>query len=81
MLMREEERKIDINKDMEINPGYNVTLTPSPGRDPRLGSYFVSRSPDTYGISEIKFKDLLLDQKKIQQILFYYFILKFNMIF
>jgi len=78
MLMREEERKIDINKDMEINPGYNVTLTPSPGRDPRLGSYFVSRSPDTYGISEIKFKDLLLDQKKIQQILFYYFILKFN---
>ena len=55
-------RRIDINKDMEINPGYNVTLTPSPGRDPRLGSYFVSRSPDTYGISEIKFKDLLLDQ-------------------
>ncbi len=80
MLMREEERKINEGRDTEINTGYNTMLTPSPGRDPRLGSYFVSRSPDTYGLAEIKFKDLLLEQKKIQQILFYYFILKFNII-
>jgi hypothetical protein len=78
MKLREEERRLGINRDQEINPGYSTTLTPSPGREPRSGSYFVSRSPQSYGLTDIKFKDLLLDQQKIQQILFYYFILKFN---
>jgi hypothetical protein len=76
--MRAEEEAINKNRDTVVNTGFATTLTPSPDLAPVSGSYFVSRSPNSYGPREIKINNVLLDHKKILQMMFYHFILKFN---
>lgn len=76
--LREEEKIINRDKDTEQAYSNLPTLTPSPGREPITASYFVSRSLNSYGTNRLDIKNMLLDHKKILQILLYYFILKFN---
>jgi hypothetical protein len=76
--LREEEKIINKDKDTETAYSNLPTLTPSPGREPITASYFVSRSLSSYGTNRVDIKNMLLDHKKILQILLYYFILKFN---
>jgi hypothetical protein len=78
--IQEEMKKLKSEIDSTPNkePVPTPSLTPSPEREPISGSYFVSRSPSSFGPSEVKIGNILLDHKKILQMLFYYFILKFN---
>ena len=46
------------------------------GESPIAASFYISHS--SFGTKELNYKDILLYQQKVLKIMFYYFILKFN---
>jgi len=66
------------NRNNNRNNNSNNSVSKADTETPITASYFMSRAPETSGLMDLKYNQLLLHHQKILKILFYYFILKFN---
>ena len=85
------QKKPTYNPEQDIEPTYNpnnINQDPNSininlddpsekhGESPIAASFYISHS--SFGTKELNYKDILLYQQKVLKIMFYYFILKFN---